>query len=70
MKLSSFGEKFTGRSGIMELMDDLSTALRERPDMLFLGGGNPGRIPELEPIFKRQLEKVLELLLVVLSERY
>lgn len=43
----------------MELMDDLSMALTENPDMLFLGGGNPGRIPELEPIFNEYLTRLL-----------
>lgn len=40
-------------------MDDLGTALNENPDMIFMGGGNPGRIPEAEAIFKRRLETVL-----------
>lgn len=59
MKLSQFGHKFGDKSGIMELMDDLSMALTENPDMLFLGGGNPGRIPELEPIFTEHLARLL-----------
>lgn len=59
MKLSKFGEKFTASTGIVELMDDLGTALNENPDMIFMGGGNPGRIPEAETIFKQRLEAVL-----------
>jgi valine--pyruvate aminotransferase len=59
VELSKFGEKFSGQSGIVELMDDLGTALNENPDMLFMGGGNPGRIPEVEQVFKARLEKVL-----------
>ncbi len=59
MKLSKFGEKFSGQSGIVELMDDLGTALNENPNMLFMGGGNPGRIPEVEQVFKRRLETLL-----------
>ena len=59
MKLSNFGEKFTAATGIVELMDDLGTALNENPDMIFMGGGNPGRIPEAEAIFRRRLESVL-----------
>ena len=59
MKLSKFGEKFAATTGIVELMDDLGTALNENPDMIFMGGGNPGRIPEAEAIFKRRLETVL-----------
>lgn len=59
MELSKFGKNFSGQSGIVELMDDLGTALNENPDMLFMGGGNPGRIPEVEQAFKGRLEKVL-----------
>ncbi|MDG2502202.1 MAG: valine--pyruvate transaminase [Porticoccaceae bacterium] len=59
MKLSQFGTKFCATTGIVELMDDLGTALNENPDMIFMGGGNPGRIPEAEAIFKARLESVL-----------
>jgi len=59
VKLSKFGEKFSGQSGIVELMDDLGTALNENPEMIFMGGGNPGRIPEVEQIFNARLETVL-----------
>ena len=59
MKLSQFGEKFCAPTGIVELMDDLGTALNDNPDMIFMGGGNPGRIPEAEAIFKARLESVL-----------
>lgn len=59
MKLSVFGEKFTGKSGIVELMDDLGTALNENPDMIFMGGGNPGRLPEVEAIFQQRLEQIM-----------
>ena len=60
MKLTAFGEKFGGRSGIGELMDDLGQALRENPDMIFMGGGNPARIPELEHCFEQKLEALLQ----------
>jgi len=59
LKLSQFGTKFCAPTGIVELMDDLGTALNENPDMIFMGGGNPGRIPEAEAIFKARLETVL-----------
>lgn len=59
MKLSAFGEKFSGASGIVELMDDLGTALNENPDMIFMGGGNPGRLPEMERIFQERLEQIM-----------
>ena len=60
MKLSAFGDKFSASTGIVELMGDLGTALNENPDMIFMGGGNPGRIPEAEAIFKKRLEAVLQ----------
>jgi len=59
MKLSAFGSKFAGESGIVSLMDDLGSALVENPDMIMMGGGNPGRLPEAEAVFQRQLEAIL-----------
>jgi valine--pyruvate aminotransferase len=59
MKLSLFGEKFTRNSGIVELMDDLGSALLENPDMIMMGGGNPGRLPEAEAIFQQRLEAAM-----------
>ncbi|MDH5170801.1 MAG: valine--pyruvate transaminase, partial [Gammaproteobacteria bacterium] len=59
MKLSTFGTKFAGESGIVELMDDLSSALSHNPDMIFMGGGNPGRLPAVEAVFQRRLEAIL-----------
>ena len=59
MKLSAFGEKFAATSGIVDLMDDLGAALHENPDIIFMGGGNPARIPALEGRFLTTLEAVL-----------
>ncbi len=59
MKLSVFGTKFAGDSGIVRLMDDLGTALLENPGMIMMGGGNPGRLPEAEAAFRRHLEAIL-----------
>ena len=60
MKLSQFGHKFSESTGIVDLMDDLGSALNENPEMIFMGGGNPGRIPKVEAIFKDRLESVLQ----------
>ena len=60
MKLSQFGQKFSESAGIVDLMDDLGSALNENPEMIFMGGGNPGRIPKVEAIFKDRLESVLQ----------
>jgi valine--pyruvate aminotransferase len=59
MKLSSFGRKFASDSGIVTLMDDLGSALVENPDMIMMGGGNPGRVPEAEAVFRKRLEAIL-----------
>lgn len=58
MKLSKFGEKFSGQSGIVSLMDDLGSALNENPDLIFMGGGNPARIPEVEALFAEKLKDI------------
>lgn len=58
MKLSKFGQKFSGKSGIVSLMDDLGTALNENPDMIFMGGGNPARIPAIEEMFAEKLKDI------------
>ena len=59
MKLSTFGTRFAADSGIVGLMDDLGNALIENPDMIMMGGGNPGRVPAMEAVFQRRLEAVL-----------
>jgi valine--pyruvate aminotransferase len=58
MKLSKFGEKFTRKAGITQLMDDLGSAMATG-DMLMLGGGNPAHIPEVQDRFRRQMESIL-----------
>lgn len=59
MKYSSFGEKYTGRSGIVDLMADLGEALHTRPDMISMGGGNPARIEAVETIYRDHLVNLL-----------
>lgn len=41
-------------------MDDLGEALRVNPDMIFMGGGNPARIPEMERAFEQALREVMQ----------
>ena len=48
-----------GDAGIIRLMDDLGNALRENPDMIMLGGGNPSHVPAVE---RRLRQLMLELL--------
>lgn len=54
MKLSRFGQKFSAESGTVSLMQDLGEALNVNPDMIFMGGGNPARIPAAEALFQQQ----------------
>ncbi|HEY5621167.1 MAG TPA: hypothetical protein VIR77_01060, partial [Pontiella sp.] len=58
MNLSKFGEKFTRKAGITQLMDDLGSAMAGG-DMLMLGGGNPAHIPEIQQTFRRRMEQIL-----------
>ena len=59
MNLSKFGEKFTRKAGITELMDDLGAAMAAG-DMLMLGGGNPAHIPDVQQRFRRRMEEILD----------
>ncbi len=58
MNLSKFGEKFTRKAGITQLMDDLGAAMA-RGDMLMLGGGNPAHIPEVQNQFSERMKTIL-----------
>lgn len=60
MQLSRFGQKLCTDAGIVTLMDDLGEALRVNPDMIFMGGGNPARIPEMEQAFENALRATLD----------
>lgn len=54
VQLSSFGRRFSKGSGILSLMDDLGNALAQG-DMLMMGGGNPGHIPEVQVLLQQEL---------------
>ncbi len=58
MKLSKFGTKLTSKSGILQLMDDLGKAMAGG-DKLSLGGGNPAHIPEMEKVWRREMERIM-----------
>ena len=47
MKLSSFGQKLGEDAGINSLMDDLGEAMASGGDVVMMGGGNPGHLPEV-----------------------
>ncbi|WP_323814411.1 valine--pyruvate transaminase [Cellvibrio sp. NN19] len=59
MQFSRFGQKLCTDAGIVTLMDDLGEALRVNPDMIFMGGGNPARIPAMEQAFETALRETL-----------
>lgn len=59
MKFSTFGEKYTDRSGILQLMDDLGSALAGNEKKYMLGGGNPAIIPEVSAVWRRRMEEIL-----------
>jgi valine--pyruvate aminotransferase len=60
LKFSAFGQKFAADSGIVGLMDDLGNARVENPDMIMMGGGNPGRVPGMETVFQQRLAEVMQ----------
>ena len=60
MNLSKFGKKFTTRTGILQLMDDLGNALAGGEQMLMLGGGNPSHIPAVQARFRERMEQILK----------
>ena len=50
MQFSTFGNKYLGDCGILQLMDDLGKAV-QRDDVIMLGGGNPSHLPAVQEIF-------------------
>ena len=60
-QFSSFGRKFTAHSGILQLMDDLGKALAAGgDDVLMLGGGNPGHLPQIQSELRKRMVSILE----------
>jgi valine--pyruvate aminotransferase len=60
VKLSVFGQKFATNSGIVDLMADLGSALNENPEMIFMGGGNPARLEQLDDVFAKRLHALID----------
>ena len=59
MHLSDFGRRFTRRTGILELMADLGSAVEASGPIHMLGGGNPALIPEVNALWRRRMEEIL-----------
>ena len=53
-EFSLAGAKLAGRSGILELMDDMGHALAGDPEMRMLGGGNPASVPAVETLVRER----------------
>ena len=48
MEFSEFGKKFSDKAGILSLMDDMGKAMGCGRDVIMMGGGNPGNVPDLD----------------------
>ncbi|MEI6818565.1 MAG: valine--pyruvate transaminase [Verrucomicrobiota bacterium] len=60
-EFSQFGQHLGCGSGIEELMDDLGHALAGGgPDLKMLGGGQPAQIPEINAVWRRRLEELMD----------
>lgn len=60
MQFSQFGKKFTQKTGILQLMDDLGNALNSDRPVNMLGGGNPARIAQVNEIYQQTLQKITD----------
>ena len=58
MEFSEFGKKFTDKAGILSLMDDMGKAMGGGRDVIMMGGGNPGYVPEFQEIVRHRLLKI------------
>jgi valine--pyruvate aminotransferase len=56
---TDFGEKFSGHSGICELMEDLGAATAQGGDIVMMGGGAPAHIPAVEAVWRRRMEEIM-----------
>lgn len=59
MQFSTFGQKFTKNSGILQLMDDLGNALASDKPINMLGGGNPAIISEVNDVYQKTLHNLV-----------
>jgi valine--pyruvate aminotransferase len=58
-EFSQTGAKLAGRSGILELMDDMGHTLAGDPEMRMLGGGNPASVPVFETLVRERMRELL-----------
>jgi valine--pyruvate aminotransferase len=60
MKFSKLGQKLSGNTGTLQLMQDLGAAIAAKTPPLMLGGGNPARITKMEDLFKSRLQAIAQ----------
>lgn len=60
MKLSTFGQKLGADAGINSLMDDLGEAMASGDDVIMMGGGNPGHLPEVTDRFQSIAKQLVD----------
>lgn len=60
-KLSKIGQRLSGPSGIVELMDDLGAAMAGAgmADVRMLGGGNPAHIPAVQAVWRERMREIV-----------
>ncbi len=59
MNFTKFGKKMTSNAGILSLMDDLGKiCVAGGKNMIMMGGGNPGLVPEFQEIMRNQLLEI------------
>jgi valine--pyruvate aminotransferase len=59
--LSAFGERFSGPTGIAELMTDLSSPPADpQAPFCMLGGGNPAIVPEIDAAWRDALRRLVD----------
>jgi len=59
MNFSSFGQSFTRKTGIVDLMEDFGCAYNSTSPTYMLGGGNPAQIPQMQQCFREQMNALL-----------
>jgi valine--pyruvate aminotransferase len=60
VKFSTFGRRFTRKTGAVELMNDLGAAMAADTPPMMLGGGNPAHIPAMLAVFRERFRAVLD----------
>lgn len=60
MKLSSFGQSFTRKTGIVDLMEDFGHSYQSPHPVYMLGGGNPAQIPQMQQRFRQEMMNLLD----------